>query len=209
MKKLVDRRAYRFARQTDLMMLTETLLQRQQEKPELAFLAAEIKALETPLEHYSKALVAARNKGIVEVALKNEARNKLVAALELVADAMENHPEASEMLVLLAGFKIHEPLEALARLPIPEVVKTKPTGKRGELAVTLKTWEGRRPRAYLHGCEYSADQGKTWQNGQYKPSQRFVLVGLPPYSSLLVRFRTIAPNGDTSAWSEAAPAVVY
>ncbi|MDX1911102.1 MAG: hypothetical protein SFV22_06445 [Saprospiraceae bacterium] len=206
--KIINRQTYRSARQTDLVLFTENLIQRVKEKPELAFLTEEVAAMEAPLAQYISALAASRNKGILEIAVKNEARTVLVEALESVANKFENHPEASDILALSAGFNLHEPLTALDALPTPKVIKTQPTGNRGELRIMLKTWQGRRPRAYMHAGEYSTDEGKTWQNGQYSPSQRFVMSGLPPYSSLLVRFRIIAPNGKTGNWSEIVPAVV-
>ncbi|MDX1910583.1 MAG: hypothetical protein SFV22_03810 [Saprospiraceae bacterium] len=208
MKKLINRRDFRFTPQSELASLTENILQRIKEKPELAFLSEKGEALEAVLEQYIHALAAARNRGILEVAVKNEMRTALIKALEQVADTIEKDPLANETLALSAGFKTRKTSLTVHEPPIPKVLNLTPTGNRGELKVALQTWQGIRPRGFMHACEYSTDQGQTWRNGKYKPSQRFVLSGLPPYSVLLVRFRTIAPNGDTSDWSETMTAVV-
>lgn len=209
MNASINRRSYRSAPQAELASFTENVLQRTRENPEFSFLAESLVELETCLEQYQKALAAAKNRGLVEVSAKNEARGKLVACLDLVADQLETAPELSPTRVLNAGFRANESAARTGETPpVPKIVKAVPTGNRGELKVHLNTWEGVNRQRLLHACEYSDDQGQTWKNGQYKPSQRFVLSELPPLSTLQFRFRTVAPSGKTSKWSDVVTAAV-
>lgn len=206
---IVNRRDYRNAPQTELAAIAESVLNRTRENPEFAFLSESISELDSLLSQYQKALAAARNRGLLEISVKNEVREKLVAALDTMADLLEAQSEINETRVLDAGFRTNDITTRMIEAPpVPEVVKTQPTGKRGELKVQLKIRERANRMRLMHLCEYSDDQGQTWKNGLYKPSQRFVISGLPRLSTIQLRFRAIAPNGQTSEWSEAWPVAV-
>lgn len=209
MKNIINRRTYRSAPQSEQALFTENVLQRTRGNPAFPFLAESLVELEVCLARYQKALAAAKNRGLAEVSAKNEARGKLVACLDAVADLLEIQTELSPASILDAGFRIYEgPVRRVETLSAPKIVKAIPTGNRGELKVQLHSWEGVNRQRLLHACEYSNDQGRTWKNGLYKPTQRFVINGLPPLSTLQFRFRIVAPSGKTSDWSDVVTAAV-
>ncbi|MDX1911819.1 MAG: hypothetical protein SFV22_10060 [Saprospiraceae bacterium] len=209
MKANINRRAYRNAPQAELAVFAKSVLQRIQENPSFEFLVEFVPDLDTALSQYQKALTAALNRGLTEVSAKNDAREKLIEILDVIAGALEDRDDLGSTRVLDAGFRVIERVvRSVEPPPVPEMVKALPTGKRGELKVQLKVWESVNRQRLLHLCEYSEDQGQTWKNGLYKPSQRFVISGLPPLTAVQLRFRAIAPNGQTSDWSDAVSVAV-
>jgi hypothetical protein len=209
MKATVNRRVYRNAPQAELAMFSNNTLQRIRSNPEFGFLTDASIELETRLNNYQNALSAAQNRGLVEVSAKREAREKLVEALDAIVDLLESQHELSETRILEAGFKPNDgPVRTAEVPPVPKVVKAIPTGNRGEVKVHLNTWEGANRARLLHMCEYSDDQGQTWKYGLFNPAQRFLINGLPPLSTIQLRFRSVAPNGKASLWSEVVEAAV-
>jgi hypothetical protein len=208
MKSLINRRTYRDATQANLALFAENVLMRTKGVAEFAFMANAVEALEGPLSQYSRALARAQNRGRAEISAKNDARELLKAALNAIADQLENHPDIGDTLILEAGFETTGNNRNTALAPsAPKVLKALTTGKKGELRIVLSSdmLSGTR---YFHACEYSEDQGQTWQNGVYRPSRSFVLQDLPSSNQLLLRFRTIGPGGRVSNWSEPSSAVV-
>ncbi|MDX1912980.1 MAG: hypothetical protein SFV22_15915 [Saprospiraceae bacterium] len=201
----IDRGSFRYARQAELASFAENVLQRTLSVPEFAFMAEAVQELQTPLENYVAALANSRNRGKSEVAAKNAAQKTLVAALNKITDALEQHPDITDVAIYQAGFSPRNAFRISQQVPTPEILKVGTTGKRGELRVHLST----PPRMRLmHVCEYSLDMGQTWQNGHYRYERKFVLNGLPRGFDMLIRFRALGTKGATSEWTNPATVTV-
>lgn len=207
MKAKVFRRAYQRIRQADLASFARNTLHRTKEVTEYAFLQTEATALATALLQYETALAAARNRGMAEVALKNEAQKRLLGALDKIADALDLKADSSPTLLTGAGFTLQQPSARFSgRIAAPEVLRVGSTGRKGELRVQLSD---ETPGAVLmHAMEYSEDKGTSWKNGTYQNRNNFVVTGLPAHSDMLFRFKSVGRGDNKSNWSEPVAAGV-
>ena len=201
MKAKVFRRAYQRIRQADLASFARNTLNRTKEVPEYAFLQTEATALATTLQQYETALAAARNRGMAEVAVKNEAQKSLLAALDKIADALDLKADSSPTLLSGAGFTLQQPSARFSgHIAVPEVLRLGSTGRKGELRVQLSD---EMPGAVLtHAMEYSEDKGTSWKNGTYQNRNHFVVGGLPASPELLFRFKSVGRGDNKSHWTE-------
>lgn len=131
---------------------------------------------------YETALAAARNRGMAEVALKNEAQKNLLETLDKIADALDLKADSHPTLLTGAGFSFQQsPIRFVGQIATPEVLRVNSTGRRGEIRVQLSD---EMPSVVLiHAMEYSQDKGSTWQNGTYHNRSNFVVGGLPAGNS--------------------------
>jgi len=201
MKTKVFRRAYQRIRQAELASFATNVLNRTKGEADYAFIQTDITALEAALQAYQTALAAARNRGMAEVVVKNEAQKALLTVLDRIADAFDLKAELSPALLTGAGFSLQQPPVRFAgQIPVPEVLKVNSTGRKGEIRVQLTD---EMPNVVLlHAMEYSQDKGSSWQNGTYHNRNRFIVGGLPAGTDLLFRFKSIGRGDNKSDWSE-------
>lgn len=157
--------------------------------------------MEAALQAYETALAAARNRGMAEVALKNEAQKNLLETLDKIADALDLKADSHPTLLTGAGFSFQQsPIRFVGQIAAPEVLRVNSTGRRGEIRVQLSD---EMPSVVLiHAMEYSQDKGSTWQNGTYHNRSNFVVGGLPAGTELQFRFKSIGRGDNKSEWSE-------
>lgn len=207
MKTKVSRRAYQRTRQTELASFARNVFIRIAEDPAYAFLKTQSAALSTALEQYESALATARNRGRVEVAVKNAAQKTLTVALNKVADVLDEQVANDSTLITGAGFSQQQsPTRFKGRIAPPEVVRVGSTGRKGEIRVQLSDAV---PGVVLtHAMEYSEDKSASWKNGVYHTHNNFLVDGLPATGDLWLRFKAIGRANNKSNWSEPITAAV-
>lgn len=210
MMNRISRLDYRRINNDQLTAFVNNLLDRTAGKPEFAFLQKEVAGLVQPLERYKACLIAAVNRGRIEIAARNAARDQLMYLLDRVVSILELNEEDTQERILEAGFNLQSRTNRRPRggnhLSAPVVVHAMSTGRKGELQILL---EHEAPRNVLnYAIEYSHDQGTSWQNGRYHSRPKFVLGELPSQKTLQFRFRALGRLSAKSPWSSPVSADV-
>ncbi len=185
-----------------LALFTETVCQRIKGVAGYEALQTRIESIRELLDRYNASLVAARNRGISEIMVKNRNHRNLIELLNLLAADLEIAAADNEQLIVDAGFDLRaERGPAFSgKLPPPEILKAGSTGRRGEVRLVLKNAF---PRAVtMHAVEYSADLAESWRNGSYHSRQIFTVEGLPSSGNLMIRVKGLGNAGRKSEWSD-------
>lgn len=168
-----------------------------------------VEALNGALQEYGATLVAARNKGVLELAAKSAAREAVIFALHNIASALNILAAGREQIIRGAGFSLQEYTGKRYHgpLPTPEILSVHSIGIRGELCMALRD---AMPRSVeTHVIEFSFDQGQTWDKRMYHTGRRFTVKGLPRIEALWVRVKSVGRGKRISEWSEVVVVAVH
>lgn len=206
MKMIVLRRALINVRQDQLVTLAENVVQRTASVAAYQPLAAALAELAARIPTYKEALAAARDRGLTAIAIKNQARAALLAALDAVADGLDLNAGGDPLYVLNAGMPVRAQRRRNAgEMAPPAGLQARPTGQPGEVLVSFRL--PNRAAVQSNAVEHSVDGGQTWKNGAYNSATRFVVSKLPSRQEILLRVRSMGARGRESAWT--APVTVF
>lgn len=207
MKMLVLRRVYQQTRQDELATFAENVIQRTTGQADYQPLAEALQQLAVCAAAYKDALAAARDRGRMAIAAKNQAQAALLAALDTAADGLDFHAKGDSRYILNAGMPVRTPRRSLllGDVPPPARFQARTTGRPGEAAVSFRLPEPGMVRS--NAVEHSIDGGQTWQNGAYDNRTRFTVANLPARREVLLRARSVGTRGRMSAWTD--PVTVF
>lgn len=205
----ISRSAYRRLSATELHAYARNVLKCTKGNTAYPTLQELVAELEPPVQEFGDILIAARNKGLAEVAAKNEAQQNLIKLLDNIVAELEKTGPSSRKMIIHAGFSVQEPEGRFSGnvLPSPQIVSVLSEGKKGELRMVLVDAFPRAVRT--HAIEYSLDQGKTWGNITYNTGNRFTLNNLPRTDEIWIRVKSLGSGRKESEWSEPVRIAVY
>lgn len=202
----ISRSHYHALRQDELANYAGNIVARCMGNPAYAAQEPLLGELQTAIQTYNEALVAARSRAIDSVATKRQARKKVLDLLDRIVHSLE-FDAPDELHVINAGMRpIARRQIRTADLPAPVALQVLPTGNRSEILLQLTLPDPR--QVQTNAVEYSADHGEHWTNGTYSKRSRILLTGLPSRQELLFRVRSIGTRGRVSAWSAPVAQIV-
>lgn len=201
MKPLVRKTTFKKLTQADLASFAQNVYTRMSTKPEYQPFAELVALLGTQLETYKSSLAFAVNRGIDQVAQKEQAKTDLFSTLDRIADQLNVNHTGLETWVLNAGMDVVRDRSVTPiDLDPPYNLRATGRGVRGEAILTFSLMDV--GRVVNNGMEYSADNGETWHNGTYSTGTTMKVKGLPSRQSVLFRVCSFGTFQRKSAWSE-------
>jgi hypothetical protein len=201
LKPLILKKAYKNLSQGGLLSFTDNVIKRMSSRPEYQPYAADVAILAEQLVTYGEALSKAVNRGIDNVAQKEEIKASMIETLDRITDQLNLHHNGLETWGLNAGMEVRREKASITGDILPPAnLQVFSRGIRGEVTLAFKVLESKRVLA--HGAEYSADNGETWHNGSYGSGTTIKLKDLPSRQAVLFRVRSIGTFQRKSPWTE-------
>jgi hypothetical protein len=192
--------------QGELVPIAQNVVMRMREHSEYAEALPQVDLLDQLTQAYSHTLAESSAGGMDRVALKNEAKMRLIKSMYSLADWLNMHDTGNISWFTNAGFFMSEDRgRKNEELLPPTKMRVLPQGTPGELELRFSLPNPRTVRTT--GLEYSLDAGQSWHNGAYSSVRSIKLSGLPARQTALFRLRSIGKGQKVSVWTE--PMEVY
>ncbi len=130
---------------------------------------------------------------------KKTAKPALIAAINLLANAIDETPGVTTQFIVDAGFVTYKtPTSHETPIQSPIKVSVMSTGIAGELKVTFEVPDP--TQVYLNVIWLSFDNGATWSD-YYTKKSIITITGLTSGDKAIVKVRTVGTNKRKSPWA--------
>ena len=192
--------------QGELVPIAQNVVMRMREHPEYAAVLPQVDLLDQLTQAFSHMLAESSAGGMDRVALKNEAKMRLIKSMYTIADWLNTHDTGNISWFTNAGFYMNDDRgRKNEELLPPTKLRVLPQATSGALELRFSLPNPQAVRTT--GLEYSLDDGQNWHNGAYSSVRSIKLSGLPARQTALFRLRSIGNGQKVSVWTE--PVEVY
>jgi hypothetical protein len=194
--------AYKKLNDDELAIFANNLIDNGKDKVFDPFRAT-LELLDTETTDYANKLQKAKNKGIVEVEVKNVAKENLLLRMDEYALLVTSLALRDAAMIAKSGFEgqnkeVNRTSPTMELAP-PYALRVQYGKNAGEIELSYVLEMPK--RVVKNGIEWSDDAGETWHNGTYFSGKKGLIKNLPTRKDLLLRVRSIGAYNRESGFS--------
>ncbi len=149
--------------------------------------------VQTAIERYSADLLAAANRGRVEVARKNEARQALETLLQQLGMYVMNVANGNDTVLTLSGYTLRKPNEP-RHITAPQIIKVSNGISSGQLQVLVNAEKG--VSVYIHQSTTNYQGEETVWETISTPTSKYTYNNLKPGLQYWFRVGIVGARGQ-------------